>query len=104
MMNHLEQRITVSARTLEALNMRGYLKRDHESGLLSMSVRNYLVFSQAELATQHYYELGPDCSGPNQVVCLCEKCKERMGKVTANIADISTRQIVRDVTAHRKYA
>lgn len=97
MINHLKQRIIVSERTLEALNMRGYLKRDHESGLLSLSVTNFLVFGEAEQATRHYYELGPDCSGPNQVICECNKCKGLSMHQAPDFAD----QVVHDVKARR---
>jgi len=104
MMNHLGQRIIVSAKTLEALNMRGYLKRDHESGLLRLCMRSWYVFVEAERATSHYYELGSDCSGPNSVKCNCQKCKDKIEPDQANITDIRTRQMVHDLKARRRCA
>lgn len=97
MINHLHQRICVSERTLEALNMRGYLQRDRETGLLALGLRAFLVFSEAEQGTAHYYELGPDCSGPNQVVCRCERCKRLMGHRDPDLGA----KIVADVRSKR---
>jgi hypothetical protein len=104
MLNHLGLRIRVTERTLEALEMRGYLHRNRETGLKKMSLNNYLIFVEAERSTDHFYELGEDCSGPNQVVCDCQKCRERTNLDDSRISDLQTTLIVGEVTARRKKA
>jgi hypothetical protein len=103
-LNHLGVRIRITERTLDALDVRGYLHRDKATGLKQISTKNFMVFVEAESTTSWYYELGSDCSGPNQVVCHCDKCKSKMHADNSNSLDIRTRQIVRDATAKRRYA
>jgi hypothetical protein len=102
MLNHLGQRIRVTEQSLEALEMRGYLHRNRETGLKQMSPKNYLVFIEAERSTDHFYELGEDCSGPNQVVCHCQSCREKTNLDDSRISELRTDQIVNDVKARRK--
>jgi hypothetical protein len=104
MLNPGNQVIRVSNDTLRALDIRGYLKRDKSTGLLHLNKTNHLIFQEAERATSWWYELGDDCSGPNQVVCHCQRCKERRASEAddPHIKDIRTRQIVNDVKARRR--
>lgn len=106
MLNHLRERICVTEGTIQALNMRGYLRRDRETGLLWLNSMSFLVFSEAEYGTEMYRELGPDCSGPDLVVCHCQKCKEILASESddAHISGVSTAQIVREVKERRKIA
>jgi hypothetical protein len=97
MLNYLGKTIYVTQRTLRALDMRGYLRRHHASGMLWMDSMSYLVFAEAERATPHFYELGEDCSGPNQVVCKCEQCKSKQFHRPANLAEV----VVSDVVSKR---
>jgi hypothetical protein len=103
MLNHLGRTIYVTRRTLRALDMRGYLRRHHASGMLWMDSMSYLVFAEAERATPYFYELGEDCSGPNQVICHCQQCKARTCSESddAHIIGVRTAQIVRDVQSRR---
>ena len=75
MLNHEGQRIRVTVRTLRALDVRGYLQRNRSTGLLQLTPQYYPVFCEVERFTEHFHELGADCSGANQVVCNCEQCK-----------------------------
>lgn len=100
MLNHLGRRITVTARKLRQLDMENWLKRDRESGLLKF---------KSELFTLYFsygpdHELGPDMSGPNVCKCRCGECATKIDTGDTRIKDIRTRQIVRDATAHRRYA
>ncbi len=81
MMNHLGRRIRVTERTIEALEIRGYLHRNRETGLKQISPQNYLVFVEAERATDWWHELGEDCSGPNVVVCRCPECQRLISDI-----------------------
>jgi hypothetical protein len=103
MLNHLRERIRVSEGTIQTLNMCGYLRRDRETGLLWLDGMSFLVFSEAEYGSQMHRELGQDCSGPNQVVCHCEKCKELLASENddAHISGVRTSQIVREVRERR---
>jgi hypothetical protein len=105
MLNHLRERIRVSERTMQTLNMCGYLQRDHETGLLWLDSMSFLVFSEAEYGSEVHRELGHDCSGPNQVICHCQKCKERVASESddAHISGVRTAQIIRDVQSRRKF-
>lgn len=75
MLNHEGQVIRVTARTLDALDIRGYLTRDYHTGLKQLTPKNFTVFQEVERGSDQFYELGEDCSGPNQVVCNCERCR-----------------------------
>lgn len=97
-LNHLRQRICVTRRTLRALDKRGYLCRDRETGLLWIDSTAYLIFTEAERATPFFLELGSDCSGPNQVVCHCEQCKARSTHRAPDLSDY----VVHDVTSRRR--
>lgn len=104
MLNPENKVIRVTERTIRALDIRGYLKRDKSTGLLHLDKTSHSVFQEAERATAWWYEIGEDCSGPNQVVCHCQRCKERTAGEAddAHISDIRTRQIIQDVRARRK--
>lgn len=97
-LNHVGRRIRVTERTLDALDVRGYLHRNKESGIKQISAKNFLVFLEVERETHHFYELGDDCSGPNQVVCHCEKCKGLDPYQSPNLADM----VVGDIKIRRK--
>lgn len=77
--NPFGQVVCVSRGTLKALDMRGYLHRDSITGLKGMDPKQYLIFVDAERGTDHFYELGEDCSGPNQVICRCDECTGKRG-------------------------
>jgi hypothetical protein len=106
MLNHLRERIRVSEGTIQTLNMCGYLLRDRETGLLWLDSMSFLVFSEAEYGTPMHRELGSDCSGPNQVICHCQKCKELLASDSddAHISGVQTAQIIREVKSRRKIA
>jgi len=40
-----------------------------------MDPRQCCAYADMEIGTAHYYELGPDCSGPAAVVCRCPDCQ-----------------------------
>jgi hypothetical protein len=103
MLNHLRERIRVTESTIQTLNMCGYLRRDRETGLLWLDFTSYLVFSETEYGSEMHRELGPDCSGPNQVVCQCQKCKESLASESddAHISGVMTAQIVREIKERR---
>lgn len=73
--NPFGQVVRVSQRTLKALDMRGYLHRDPDTGLKGMDPKQYLIYADVERGTDHFYELGEECIGPNTVKCGCDQCK-----------------------------
>lgn len=75
--NPFGQVVSISQRSMRALDIRGYLHRDALSGLKSIDVTHYLVFLEMERGTDLFRELGEDCSGPNSVICYCEDCLQR---------------------------
>ena len=105
LLNPENQVIRVSQHTLRALDIRGYLKRDKSTGLLHLDRTNHLIFTEAERATDWWYELGEDCSGPNQVVCHCQECKEGRASEAddVHISGVQTAQIKRDRKERRKH-
>jgi hypothetical protein len=81
MLNHLGRVIRVTRRTIRALDMRNYLRRDHRSGLLQLRPEFYPLFRELERGNRNggiLRELGDDCSGPNVPICHCRQCS---GKV-----------------------
>jgi hypothetical protein len=81
MLNHLGRVIHVTRRTLRALDMRHYLRRDRRSGLLQMRPELYPMFKELERGDRRggiMRELGHDFSGPNVPICHCKQCS---GKV-----------------------
>jgi hypothetical protein len=47
--------------------------------------------------------IGEDLNGPNTVVCRCKECREKTNVDDSRASNYHTRQIVREVTAHRRY-
>lgn len=80
LLNHLGDKIRVTARTIKALSRRNYLRRDHPSGLLQINPRLYPTFLALENSDHRkpfMRELGADCSGPRVAVCHCKSCQSR---------------------------
>lgn len=79
-LNHLGNKIRVTARTIEALKRRNYLRRDHPTGLLQINPNLYPAFLELENGDHRkpfMRELGADCSGPRVAVCHCKECQSR---------------------------
>lgn len=91
----------MSAQTLDALDCRGYLKRDRATGLKVLDARSFQVFLEAEHYTDWFYEIGEDGDGPNQVVCNCDECRDRTDLNDSRISPVRPEQIVAEVRAHR---
>lgn len=109
LLNPFGERICVSKITFRTLDMRGYLQRDHGTGLKQIKPSLIHFFLQLERTTYHrelYTVLGPDFSGPSVVVCGCHQCKERLASESddARISGVRTAQIVKEVKARRKIA
>ena len=103
-LNPYGQRIRVSARTLDALDCRGYLHRDKATGLKHIDRKSFLVFIEAERGTNWWYELGDDGSGPNVVKCSCRQCQDRTDVDDVRLSRIRTEQIVREARQQSRRA
>ena len=102
MINHLGRRICVTEHTLDALDVRGYLIRDKESGLKRLSLKNYLIFIEAERATAWWHELGNDCSGPNVVVCKCSQCLALTDMDDSRLSPVRAEQLIAEIRQRRR--
>jgi len=79
-LNHDGQLIRVTRRTLRALDVRHYLRRDRSSGLLRLPREFHpilLALEAGDRVAPYMRELGSDCSGPQVVVCHCLECRKR---------------------------
>jgi len=108
MLNHLGKPIRVTERTLDGLDLRGYLQRDKQTGLKQITPIGYRVFVEAERATDWWYELGQDLSGANQVVCRCAKCERKVSEIDKTplpglnpLADDENSRMVREIMSRR---
>ena len=100
MMNHLGLVIHVTQQTIRWFDRRHYLRRDRTTGLFAMKPELFGLWRELELFD---IEMGSDMSGPSVCVCHCQRCKEKTERDDANVQDIRTRQIVRDLKAKRKF-
>ncbi len=77
MLNHLGQRIRVSARALRSLDRDHYLRRDRATGLLQMKPEYFQLWREMEPSS---LELGRDMSGPASLECHCTECRELLAE------------------------
>jgi hypothetical protein len=77
--NPFGQVIVISKNALIALDRRGYLHRDHATGLKGMDPTQYNVYREAEGGSELLKEIGLGCTGPNTCICFCEECCRRLG-------------------------
>jgi hypothetical protein len=110
MLNHLGMVIRVTRRTIRALDMRNYLRRDHRSGLLQLRPEFYQVFKELERTNRDgrmFNELGADCSGPNVAMCRCRQCSGKVAELDhTRLSDeyrrVKTNEVIRAVKAKRR--
>lgn len=85
MLNHLGEKIYVTARTMRTMDMRHYLRRDRASGLLQIKPELYPAYLELESGPQYhnriFRELGADCSGAAVVICKCKQCQWRRAEM-----------------------
>ena len=109
MLNHLGRVIRVTRRTIRALDMRNYLRRDRRSGLLQLRPESYPVFRELERSDRHgglFRELGADCSGPNVPMCRCRQCSGKVAELDhTRLSDeyrrVKTDEVIKAVKAKR---
>jgi hypothetical protein len=108
MLNHLGVTIRVSQGVIRFLDMRNYLFRDMESGLLAMKPQLFPVLREMEPLD---VELGPDMSGPSSLSCKCRECLDKLAEMDRTkrpgrdpYDDFVTSEIVADVKAKRMRA
>lgn len=102
MINHLGKRIFVTQMTIRTLDMRGYLGRDRETGLLYLDPKYVPLLQDLEWESQLMRELGPDFSGPNIANCSCPQCQCKTDLDDTRKSKIRAAQIVAEVTAKRR--
>lgn len=111
MLNHLGERISVTAHTLRSLDSRHYLRRDHATGLLQLNPKLYPTFLEIEGGDHwatFFREIGADCKGPNVVRCKCRECQSRLSDTDHTrlpgpdrLEQDEASRIVREVKARR---
>jgi hypothetical protein len=114
MLNHLGERICVTAHTLRSLDSRHYLRRDQETGLLQINPDLYPAFLEIEGGdhrAKFFREIGADCKGPNVAKCKCRECQAKMadGDHTRlpgrnRLEQDEASKIVREIKARRRVA
>jgi len=104
MLNHLGARIFVTERTIQELQMRGYLGRDRSTGLKYFDPKGYELFLDGERGTPWWYELGPDMNGPSVAVCKCKACQQSKDLDDSRLSKVRVKQIVKEVRAKRRNA
>ena len=67
--------IKVTWSTFAALDRRGYLHRDRESGLKGMDPMHAVTFIEAEFGTPWLYEIGREFKGAENLICRCIDCQ-----------------------------
>jgi hypothetical protein len=109
MLNHLGRVIRVTRRTIRALDMRHYLRRDHRSGLLQLRPEFYPMFKELERDDRRggiLRELGEDCLGPNVPICHCRQCSGKVAdldhtRLSDEYRRMRTDEVIKAVTAKR---
>ena len=110
MLNHLGKAIRVTHRTIRALDMRNYLRRDRQSGLLQLRPEFYPLFKELERGDRHggiLRELGADCSGPNVPICRCRQCSGKVAdldhtRLSDEYRQLKTDEVIAAVRAKRR--
>ena len=80
-LNPFGARIRITQRTIRALDMRHYLQRDHDSGLLQIKpglAKAFLEIESEGMQTRLYDEIGKDFAGPNVCICGCRVCSSKI--------------------------
>ena len=109
-LNHLGRVIRVTRRTIRALDMRNYLRRDRRSGLLQLRPESYPVFRELERSDRQgglFRELGADCSGPNVPICHCRQCSGRVAdldhtRLSDEYRRMRTDEVIKGVKSKRR--
>jgi hypothetical protein len=94
--------IRISQNTLRELDKRGYLHRDHQTGLKGMDPTQAEIFLDAEFGWPHYKEIGPKFTGPMFCVCRCKECLIRMGIIKKD--DVEPNEAIISPTPKKKSA
>ncbi len=110
MLNHLGKVIRVTRRTLRALDMRNYLRRDRRSGLLQLHPEFHPLFKELERGGRHggiLREVGEDCSGPNVPICRCRQCSGKVAdldhtRLSDEYRRLKTDEVIAAVRARRR--
>jgi len=110
MLNHLGRVIRVTRRTIRALDMRHYLRRDHRSGLLQLRPEFYPLFKELERGDRRggvLRELGDDCSGPNIPICHCRQCSSQAAdldhtRLSDEYRQMKTDEVIKAVKSKRR--
>jgi hypothetical protein len=102
MLNHLGRRITVTQKTIRTLDIRGYLGRDKETGLLYLNPKYVPLLLEGEWGSMLMRELGADISGPNIAVCHCRHCQRRTDLDDTRKSKVRAGQIVSEVRGRRR--
>ncbi len=110
MLNHLGKVIRVTRRTIRALDMRNYLRRDRRSGLLQLRPEYYPLFGELERSHRPngiFRELGQDCSGPNVPICRCRQCSGKVAdldhtRLSDEYRRVKADEVIKAVKAKRR--
>jgi hypothetical protein len=112
-LNHKRDVIRITAKSIDAMDIRGYLKRDHQTGLKQIKPDLMDMMSEMEYGSPLMRELGPDCSGPMVAMCRCRDCRckesETDQTLTPEMQHIANQEqsaevvrIVRNIKARRR--
>lgn len=114
-LNHRGEIIRVTRKALRGLDMRNYLKRNRETGMLQIKPEYYLVYLELECGDRPsfiYKELGRDMRGASTVACKCRDCQREAGQTDntpipgsrSGMTHADVTALVRNAIMKRKFA